>query len=934
MSRQKLSGKALVIQLASDQLRIAKMSLGGSEPTILSTFVADLPEGAVVDGVIHQFDVVHDLLQTAIQTPELRRVKRVVFSLCTTQVIAEEASIPAVPLNKLDKMLESNMDMYFPVDTQNYHLTWQVTEKKNERGEMSLQLWAVSTALVTPYYALANDCGLSVLAIDYCGHALASAVGASFAVPAGKKAPKKAKALSLGHKNGEQPEEELLAEEYEAAPAVSETELYLMAEEEHLLMLFVQDGQVKLQRMFLCGPHMETELGEVVMALDYYDSMEMGAYSSVHCTLCGALAADEQFVELAREVLNIPLSVLPSLYGPQWTLCLGAARTDLDFGVPALNKPGGASQINNAWQYGLILAGGMALALALVTTMGSKTVWNTTITGLESTKQTLQIQAAQNANYAQNYKDYKNAYDTYSSIWDTLHSPTTLRTYNDNLVLMIDELENVLPKDTSVTRIEIADDGLAVSLASPSKEQAAYTIKALRGLQYADFITVSSLMQYSNPYYPEDPGAPYDPTLPYDPHNYNYIEAYQRLFGSYEPAPTVGSGEYDILLDILIQSSKDNNGEANINDLIQDAIDQGLITEEQIKDLINGDAEIDYEDYVDDLLASGEFTPDKIAASIFELTPDEFNALEDAYAHVPEIKYDLDDLLEDASFNERKKAMSTMLNNDPVAMYRFFNLFKVDMNRPAKDCVLDVKIYDGIWENSDMLFPLLSGDMSGAQEAVPVLVDLLIQDDDCLSSAEKLIREDERLEDRYAFYLALEMDKISLDDFELPVFDPEDILKDFITGDLPEVENPDDLEDALDTILPDLDIDLDDILKPNTKPGNKPSGDKDDKDDKDNSSKPSLEEVLAGLVGDKDNSSTGSSDNSGSSSGSEQLPDWFWDMMTGNTGSGGAPVVQQPVDERYHYKVALGYKDALILAEQERKGLVGADKVAELEVDA
>ena len=93
MSRQKLSGKALVIQLASDQLRIAKMSLGGSEPTILSTFVADLPEGAVVDGVIHQFDVVHDLLQTAIQTPELRRVKRVVFSLCTTQVNAEEASI-------------------------------------------------------------------------------------------------------------------------------------------------------------------------------------------------------------------------------------------------------------------------------------------------------------------------------------------------------------------------------------------------------------------------------------------------------------------------------------------------------------------------------------------------------------------------------------------------------------------------------------------------------------------------------------------------------------------------------------------------------------------------------------------------------------------------------------------------------------------------
>lgn len=918
MSRQKLSGKALVIQLISNQMRIAKMSLGGSEPNILDTYTAQLPEGAVVDGVIHQLEPVLDVLKTALLIPELRRIKRVIFTLCTTQVITEDTTLPQVPVSKLEKMLEANMDMYFPVDTQNYHLTWQLVNHDKAREEMSVQMWAVSTSIVQPYYTLANACGLSVLAIDYCGHSLATAVQASFSVPAQKKAA----SLSRGKQNASL-EDEIAAQ----SEALSDTELYLMAESEHLLMLFVQDGQVKLQRMFLCGPNMESELSEVVMALDYYDSMEMGRYGSVHCTLCGALADDEKFVALTRDMLDIPVSVLPSLDGPAWTLCLGAACTNLDFGIAELNKPGGAGQINNAWQYGLILVGGIALAMALVTTLGSKTVWNTTIAGMEGTKQALQIQAAQNANYAQNYKDYKSAYDTYSSVWDTLHGPTTLRTYNDNLVLMVDELESVLPQDTSITRIEIADDGLAVSLASPSKEQAAYTLKTLRGLQYADFITVSSLLQYSNPYYPEDPGSPYDPTLPYDPHNYNFIEAYQRLFGSYEPAPTVGSGEYDILLDILIQSSKDNNGNANINDLIQDAIDQGLITEEQIEDLINGDADINPEDYADQLIASGEFTPDKIAASIFELTPEEFNALEDAYARVPEIKYDLDELLEEATFKERKEAVSFMLNNDPVAMYRFFDLFKVDMNR--MESVLDVKIYDGIWENADLIFPLMSGDMSGAKEAVPILVDLLIQDEDCLSSTEKLMREDERLAKRYAFYLALEMDKISLDDIELPVFDPEDILKDFITGDLPEVENPEDLENALDTILPDLDIDISDIIKPN-KPNNPSTpSDKDDKDD-DKNSKPSLEDILAQLGGNKDNSNSNTGSNTGSNSGSEELPDWFWDMMTGNTGT---TIPQQPVDERYHYKVALGYKDALILAEQERKGLVGNDKVAELEVE-
>ena len=902
MSRQKLSGKALVIQLASDQLRVAKMSLGGSEPTILSTFAADLPQGAVVDGVIHQLEPVRNALRDALQTPELRWVKRAVFSLCTTQVISEQASIPAVPLNKLDKMLESNMDMYFPVDTQNYHLTWQVTERKNERGEMSLQLWAVSTSLVTPYYDLANDCSLSVLAIDYCGHALASAVGAGFALPAGKKAPKKAMALSLGRRKGEHPEEELLAEAYEAAPAPSETELYLMAEEEHLLMLFVKDGQVKLQRMFLCGPHMERELGEVVMAVDYYDSLEMGAYNSIHCTLCGALAADEQFVALARDVLSIPLSVLPSLYGPQWTLCLGAARTELDFGVPALNKPGGASQINNAWQYGLILAGGIALALSLVTTMGSKTVWATTINGLESTKQTLQIQAAQNANYAQNYKDYKNSYDTYSNIWDTLHSPTTLRTYNDNLVLMIDELESVLPKDTSITRIEIADDGLAVSLASPSKEQAAYTIKALRGLQYADFITVSSLMQPSNPNYPEDPGAPYDPSLPYDPHNYNYTEAYQRLFGSYEPAPTVGSNglDYEKLLGILQQT-------------------QG-----------SGSGSLDIEDLLDDYIKDDSFSKETIVSGLMNLTPEQFDALEEAYGQHPTPNRSYEKLMDRAKFSDRKAALSTMLTEDPFAMYRFYQLIMTDMKRPATDkgdgrkpAVLHADVYDYLFDNAD-IFGMLDGETEGMEDLLPILIEALTQNEECLSSAEKLMAEDQRLLDRYAFYLAVELGYE--DPMDSPI-DIEAIIRDFITGETPDVENKDDLEDALDNLFGKDDKDDKDDKDGKDNKGDK--NDKTDKNDKDNTSSPSLEDILAQLGG-----GTGTSGNSGSGSGSGELPSWIFDITGGGTGTGSAPVPQQPVDERYHYKIALGYKDALILAEQERKGLVGADKVAELEVDA
>ena len=934
-----LTSKTLYVQLNREEARFATLT---NSAELINSHVLPTPAGAVYDGEIQDVEAIQALLKKMLRRPEYKDCRKVVFSLSTSRVAqVTEDQIPNLPAKNLEKLIQANKDMYFKdIEMKDYKLQWQIIAPKMRAGqrELQVQLWAVPLDMLVKYYEVANGCGLSVAQIDYCGSSIAAALGASFTRPTKVKVKEKVKLswnmeISLGKKkDAEQPEEE--EEELPAAEQV-QTQLHIFLDNDLLGATFVQNGQVVQQRFISCGANPSFQFYELAMMVEFFRSTGVGRGSRITGFVSGGLADDAQLVAELGDILGITLNLPEGSTDPKFTLCIGAGKSSLDFGVPAMNVPrAGHKSDSQTWQWIAVGVAALLLIGSVVVLLSSRLGWTSEKNKLQNEQQLLLVQVKKTSGYKEKYDKYQADYKKYSDDWETIFN--NLRTYNDNLVLMIDELEHVLPKDTSITRIEIADDGLAVSLASPSKEQAAYTIKTLRGLQYADFITVSSLLQYSNPYYPEDPGAPYDPSLPYDPHNYNFIEAYQRLFGSYEPAPTVGSGEYDILLDILIQSSKDNNGNANINDLIQDAIDQGLITEDQIEDLINGDAEIDYEDYVDDLLASGEFTPDKIASSIFELTPDEFNALEDAYARVPEIKYDLDDLLEDATFTERKAAMSTMLNNDPVSMYRFFNLFKVDMNRPAKECVLDSKIYDGIWENTDKLFPLLNGDMSGAEESIPVLVGLLVQDDDCLSSAEKLMREDKRLEDRYAFYLALEMDKISLDDFELPVFDPEDILKDFITGDLPEVENPEDLEDALDSILPDLDIDLDDILKPNNKPGNKPNDKPNSKpsnkdEDKDND-KPSLEDILAGLVGDKDNPNSDSKPDSSGGSGSDDLPDWFWDMMAGNSSAGTIP--QQPVDERYHYKVALGYKDALILAEQERKGLVGADKVAELEVDA
>lgn len=898
MSKQKISGKALVIQLSNDQIRIAKTTLGAAMPQLQGTFVANLPQGAVIDGVIHDFDAVQSMLHAALDTPELRRVKRVLFVLCTTQVISETTTMPHVPLSRLDKVLDANMDMYFPVDTHNYHLAWQLVEKPVGKSDLNIQMWAVTTSIIHPYYELANSCGLSVVAIDYCVNALAGAVEASFSVPDKKKA---ASALNkpLFAKKSDTSEADVPAGQ---APQ-SDTQLYLLAEPEHLLTLFVQDGHVKMSRTYLCGPSLNDELSDVAMSLDYYDSISMGGYSSINCVLCGSLAEDEAFVQQARDILNIPVHVLPALTDSAWTLCLGAARTKLDFGLAELNHVKSATGINNAWQYGLIAVGGVALVLSVVTLLGSKTIWTTTVNGLESTKQTLQIQAAQNANYAQNYYNYQSAYQNYSRDWDSLFG--SLRTYNDNLVLMINELEETLPEDTSVVGIQIAPDAMALELASPTKEEAAYTIIALRQLEYADLLGISSLVKPAYEAPPTVGSLDIGQIL-------GQLGGLGNLGGTTSNLPALGITDLSELTKLLSAGDP--------AELLKTAFEKGWITDEAL------DNSPVVKKVLDKVMDDGKVTKEEVAAAIFALTPEELDELESSYCPAPETDYTLEELRKQATVAQRQNALSTMFNNDPIALYRFYNLFKEDMNRDVKPpknpdpdvkyAVLDEKIYSDVITKKDddgktFVSKVVSGGLNNvSREDLTFFVDILTQKNNqkpketerCITSVEDLIHEDSLLEQRYVAYLAAEL-KLA-DAPEMPIFDPKKIIA---------------------NIVGDLIMNGGGTQKPNDKPDEKPG----DKPGSTQIPNPYPDKIPDDVWNDLVNSGTG---------GTPQLPGGMdiGSILDGLLGGGGSIMPNypqapaQPVDDRYHFTVTLGYKDALIIAERERKGLDYNEKIAEL----
>ena len=474
--RAKLSGTALVIQLTRDHIRIAKMQLG-SRAQILYCTKLDTPAGAVDDGSIVDMAALTESLNAALAAPEFKGIRRVVFALCTTQAISEKVSVPSVIGQRLDKVMNANMDIYFPVTVSDYRITRQeLGRSRDEHNNESIimQLWAIPKAMLARYYALAAACGLNVLAIDYCGHSHVR----TFTEPKPAKSRRKLTEGDQAH--------------IEDMPAFSPTEVHVLAEPELMVMTFVRDGRVQMQRSFLCGNDIDSALGEAMMVIDYYRSLNEDGDGPMELVICGSLAEDPFFVDRIERALLIPARIQESAQSPAWCNCICAAQSELDFGsVDLTGKREKKVSISSVWHYGILLVGGAAAIASILLLIFSKNTWDNELTALRDTESQLRIESAQGQQDFEEYSQYSAAYQKLSSDWGSVFD--SLRTYNDNLVLIMQEIEKLMPSETFVESIDIKAEGMFLQFSCPDKEEAAYLIMALREMEYAALQSISDL---------------------------------------------------------------------------------------------------------------------------------------------------------------------------------------------------------------------------------------------------------------------------------------------------------------------------------------------------------------------------------------------------------------------------------------------------------
>lgn len=916
MSKQKLSGRALVVQITEREIRIAQMTLGSdaiSEQIILPT-----PPNAVEDGQLVGLDALRDAMEPVLRQGLFRRCRKVVFSLCSTQVISESVTVPAVKKQqRLGQMLLANMDEYFPIDPGEYQLSWESVgvEAREDARHLRVQLWAVPRAMLHRYYALANSMGLSVAAVDFCGHSHATAVDADFALPKHAKS---------------------------SADTDDGVCLYINAESELLLLTFVHNGQVKLQRLLQRGYSQQDDLNEAGIVLDYFSAMP-GRARLTSAVLSGGQAKEAGLAPALASLLNVPVEMAETDYGAQWLLCQGAALTALDFGDPELNHITGArAPINRAWQYGLVFLGGAALTASVLLLLTSKLSWSTELDGLRAQQDRLTALAQQNAGCAENYHNYSSMYDAYSADWDIVFD--SVRTYNDNLELVLGELEAKLPKKSTVTALSTTELCLAAQVAFQSKEDAAYFLVALRDVPFMTLNTVSSLTIGPREAYSPDKmiAALYEKAEKESPVPGTEESATDGTAESTTDSTTESSTEEPpteggYSLDELFPNASNGITGKMIKDTlpllraagVDEATIQKIESYADMMEKVGMTISPDNLDFLQGLLPGGgssgggtggtpstpsvpsrpgnsgtpvtPTTPSggtttapsvetteiaRLRLALQYLSHDQLNALQAVYGPVQQYSFPLDSLLKSATAAQEKAALRSLLQNDPAAMYQFFLLMREDIAREEKDQILYDKIFDDIWKNADQHRMFYESDDVMLNKYLPNLLNILTDNKTNVNATIALIRQNQTLSGKLALHLAKEMGEIKA------------------------------VNTALDLVALQKEINSGAAFQ------------------RDAATVAAVNALLR-----KNQQTSGTSGNTGMDE--NDLLMWIlMNQLKNQTGGSGIPDIfntgasqtQKPADNRYYLTVVLTYDESLIQAEQTRKGLDRDAKVEKVEV--
>lgn len=166
-----MNNRVLSIEIGNSFTKICEIDYKVKKPKVYKVLTVETPEGVVVDGMLQPTQEYADHLVNALGTNGIR-TRKVIFTISSTRVASREVQIPNVKANKIEALVKTNANDYFPVDLTQYEIGHYLAGGLTEDGKLRVMALAVPKALLNSYYQLAQMCGWEVECFDYSSNSL------------------------------------------------------------------------------------------------------------------------------------------------------------------------------------------------------------------------------------------------------------------------------------------------------------------------------------------------------------------------------------------------------------------------------------------------------------------------------------------------------------------------------------------------------------------------------------------------------------------------------------------------------------------------------------------------------------------------------------------------------------------------------------------
>lgn len=498
-----MAGRVLSIEIGNYKTRVLEMDYKSKNtPKIHQFFSIPTPDYMLADG-----SVIIDQEFIATLKKEFKahniHTSKVIFVLNSARIASREITIPAVKESKIQELLITNSEEYFPVDLVQYQLVHHIIERDTEKNTYKLSVLAVPNEMIQSYLALADALGLQVEALDYMGNCMAQ--GMMKLLP-------------------------------------GEMKVTVKIDEQSSLITIIRNDKVELQRNVAYGigdvlevvmdhpafgsrktleqamdllknrncleeeevyENLRPVIGNIGRILDYYISRNQDVTFS-EVWLLGVGAEFMGLEELLASELNVTVRALRSIpqgyelaknldedsfVTPVYTVCAAATIAPLNFNLSMGEKKGVLGKLSAKGDMGYA-APACGICVFLAVCMVIYALASTGIMKLQNADRERQLEELSGAQLA--YDTYTKTQAKYS---DLAQMYELTETPNDALLAFLAEMEEKMPSEISVYSMTAGVDGVTMNITVSSKVAASKVLMQLREFETIDRVDTPAVTE-------------------------------------------------------------------------------------------------------------------------------------------------------------------------------------------------------------------------------------------------------------------------------------------------------------------------------------------------------------------------------------------------------------------------------------------------------